>query len=81
MYTCVEREERGADRAVRLVSGTGGQGQSLPHLGSSSPSALDRLTCIHPPAQEGPKTHTEEVYVPHTQTQEYMHTHKHKKAK
>ena len=50
------REGRGG--AVRWVSGTGGQGQSLSHLGSSSPSALDRLTCIHPPAQEGPRAHT-----------------------
>lgn len=42
------------------MSGTGGLGQSLSHLGSSSPSALDRLTCIHPPAQkESSGTHTD----------------------
>lgn len=46
------------------MSGTGGLGQSLSHLGSSSPSALDRLTCTHPPAQkESRGTHTQ------------MHTH------
>lgn len=55
-----EREREGA---VRWVSGTGGRGQYLSHLGSSSPSALDRLTCIHPPAQEGPRAHTHRVGV------------------
>lgn len=30
---------------------------SLSHLGGFSPSAFDRLTRIHPPAQEGPRAH------------------------
>lgn len=51
------------ERGLRWVSWTGGQGQSLSHLGSSSPSALDRLTCIHPPAQEGPQAHIYRVGV------------------
>lgn len=69
---------------MRWVSGTGGQGQSLSHLGSSSPSALDRLTCIHPPAQEGPEAHTQTEYRFLSPTllhaHGHMHTRKHKKS-
>lgn len=72
------------ESAVRWVSGTGGRGQSLAHLGSSSPSALDRLTCIHPPAQEGPRvqTHTHRVGVSptHSHADGHMHTHKHRQT-
>ncbi len=71
-----EREnEREREGAVRCVSGTGGQGQSLSHLGSSSPSALDRLTCIHPPAQEGPRAHRHSVGVSPTHSHALTHTH------
>lgn len=63
-------EKREREGAAGWMSGTGGQGQSLSHLGSSSPSALDRLTRIRPPAQEGPRAHTHThrvgVSLPHT---------------
>lgn len=64
------------ERAVRWVSGTGGRGQShsLSYLGRFSASAFDRLTCIHPPAQEGPQAHTG---VPPTRSQTHVHMHNH----
>lgn len=62
--------------AARWVSGTGGWGQSasLSHLGGFSPSAFDRLTRIHPPAQKEPRAHvrTVDATLPHS-----LQTHKH----
>lgn len=61
--------------AERWVSGTGGRVLYLSHLGSPSPSALDRLICIHPPAQEGPRAHKQSGSLSHTLARTWTHAH------
>lgn len=73
VYLCVKRGVWGR-QSCEVVSGTGGQGHSLPHLGSFSPSALDRRTCIHPPAHKRGRRHTKRICATHLHAYTAAHT-------